>query len=40
MIPDFEEDEFWGEFGNRLRVFGTEERVWRVGEWPTKESED
>ncbi|OAL48173.1 CAF1-domain-containing protein [Pyrenochaeta sp. DS3sAY3a] len=32
MIPGFD-DEFWNEFGNRLRVFGTREGMFRVGEW-------
>ncbi len=27
---------FWREFGNKLRVSGTEERVWRVGKWLNK----
>lgn len=32
MIPGFD-DSFWQEFGNKLRVFGTEERVWGCGAW-------
>lgn len=36
MIPGFE-DSFWHDFGNRLRVFGTEEREMRIASWPGKE---
>ncbi|KAH8702918.1 ribonuclease H-like domain-containing protein [Phaeosphaeriaceae sp. PMI808] len=32
MIPGFDTS-FWGEFGNVLRVFGTEEGVWRIRGW-------
>ncbi|KAH6625807.1 ribonuclease H-like domain-containing protein [Boeremia exigua] len=31
-IPDFD-DQFWHGFGNRLRVFGTEEREVHIAEW-------
>ncbi|KAF3037475.1 hypothetical protein E8E12_003597 [Didymella heteroderae] len=33
MIPEFG-DTFWRQFGNRLRVFGTEEREMRIAGWP------
>ena len=33
MIPRFD-DEFWATFGNRLRVFGTQEREMRIADWP------
>ena len=34
MIPKLETDSvFWREFGNTLRVFGTEEAVLRIAEW-------
>lgn len=34
MIPKLEGDEgFWREFGNTLRVFGTEEAVLRIADW-------
>lgn len=36
MIPEFE-DSFWHEFGNKLRVFGTEEREMRIAPWPSKD---
>ena len=32
LIPAFDH-KFWGEFGNTLRVFGTEEGVWSIAEW-------
>ncbi|KAI8942045.1 hypothetical protein NX059_000149 [Plenodomus lindquistii] len=32
MIPAFD-DAFWGEFGNKLRVFGTEEAVLDIAPW-------
>ncbi|KAF2686406.1 CAF1-domain-containing protein [Lentithecium fluviatile CBS 122367] len=32
LIPAFDA-EFWGEFGNTLRIFGTQEGVLRVGGW-------
>ncbi|KAG9198722.1 hypothetical protein G6514_009672 [Epicoccum nigrum] len=35
MIPGFD-DEFWQQFGNRLRVFGTAEREMRIASWPTE----
>ena len=34
MIPTFD-DRFWDKFGNKLRVFGTEEREMRIAEWPS-----
>jgi poly(A)-specific ribonuclease len=34
LIPAFDH-EFWSEFGNTLRVFGTEEGVWSIANWPT-----
>jgi poly(A)-specific ribonuclease len=33
LMPKFEDGVFWGEFGNTLRVFGTEEGVVRIAEW-------
>ncbi|KAJ4369424.1 hypothetical protein N0V86_009256 [Didymella sp. IMI 355093] len=36
MVPDFGA-KFWHEFGNRLRVFGTEEREMRIASWPEQE---
>jgi poly(A)-specific ribonuclease len=36
MVPDFGA-KFWNEFGNRLRVFGTEEREMRIASWPEQE---
>ncbi|KAH7117803.1 ribonuclease H-like domain-containing protein [Dendryphion nanum] len=35
MMPDFDSD-FWRKFGNRLRIFGTQETVLNVGKWPMK----
>jgi poly(A)-specific ribonuclease len=35
MMPDFNSD-FWHSFGNRLRVFGTQELVLQVAEWEGK----
>jgi poly(A)-specific ribonuclease len=32
MMPKFD-DEFWAEFGNTLRVFGTEEKLLRIAKW-------
>jgi poly(A)-specific ribonuclease len=32
LMPKFDEP-FWGEFGNTLRVFGTEETVLKIAEW-------
>lgn len=32
LIPHFD-SKFWSEFGNTLRVFGTEEAVWRIAGW-------
>jgi poly(A)-specific ribonuclease len=32
MIPKFD-DEFWAKFGNRLRIFGTQESVLQIAEW-------
>jgi poly(A)-specific ribonuclease len=32
LIPKFD-DAFWSEFGNTLRVFGTEEAVLKIAEW-------
>jgi poly(A)-specific ribonuclease len=38
LIPALEgESVFWKEFGNVLRVFGTEEGVLRIADWPGKE---
>ncbi|KAJ4336295.1 hypothetical protein N0V95_008642 [Ascochyta clinopodiicola] len=33
LIPPFD-DAFWTTFGNKLRVFGTEEREMRIAGWP------
>jgi poly(A)-specific ribonuclease len=33
-IPDFGDMEFWGKFGNRVRVFGTVEREVGIATWP------
>lgn len=33
MIPAFDQT-FWKDFGNKLRVFGTEEREMRIASWP------
>jgi poly(A)-specific ribonuclease len=35
LIPGFD-DTFWDEFGNRLRVFGTQEAVLKVAGWDRK----
>lgn len=32
LIPHFD-SKFWAEFGNTLRVFGTEEAVWKIATW-------
>lgn len=32
LMPAFDND-FWGEFGNTLRVFGTQEGVFKIEEW-------
>jgi poly(A)-specific ribonuclease len=32
LIPHFD-SKFWSEFGNTLRVFGTEEAVWKIANW-------
>ena len=37
MIPEFGAT-FWTQFGNKLRVFGTEEREMRIASWPNQES--
>ncbi|KAF2105920.1 ribonuclease H-like domain-containing protein [Lophiotrema nucula] len=36
LMPDFGVDgeAFWKEFGNRVRTFGTEEKVMKISEWP------
>lgn len=33
-IPEFGDD-FWATFGNKLRVFGTQEREMRIASWPS-----
>jgi poly(A)-specific ribonuclease len=33
LIPGFDHSSFWSEFGNTLRVFGTEEAVLRIADW-------
>jgi poly(A)-specific ribonuclease len=33
LIPAFDDLQFWGEFGNTLRIYGTEERVLRIAAW-------
>jgi poly(A)-specific ribonuclease len=34
MIPKFDDSKFWDEYGNTLRVFGTQEAVLRIAkEW-------
>jgi poly(A)-specific ribonuclease len=33
LIPSFDDSTFWSEFGNTLRVFGTEEAVLRIADW-------
>ncbi|KAF2647293.1 CAF1-domain-containing protein [Lophiostoma macrostomum CBS 122681] len=34
LIPSFDDDsQFWNKFGNRLRIFGTEEKVLHIAEW-------
>ncbi|KZM21260.1 Poly(A)-specific ribonuclease [Ascochyta rabiei] len=35
LIPPFD-DAFWATFGNKLRVFGTEEREMRIAGWPKR----
>ncbi|CAI6337072.1 unnamed protein product [Periconia digitata] len=35
MIPSFHTS-FWTEFGNTLRVFGTDEKVLKIADWPEK----
>lgn len=35
LIPGFD-DAFWDEFGNKLRVFGTQEAVLRIAGWKDK----
>lgn len=32
LMPHFN-SKFWAEFGNTLRVFGTEEAVWKIATW-------
>jgi poly(A)-specific ribonuclease len=32
IMPNFD-NEFWAEFGNTLRVFGTEEKVLKIADW-------
>jgi poly(A)-specific ribonuclease len=36
MIPGFSA-QFWATFGNKLRVFGTEEREMRIASWPAQD---
>jgi len=34
MIPNLDGDSaFWKEFGNTLRVFGTQEAVMKIADW-------
>lgn len=33
FIPKLDDKRFWGEFGNKLRVFGTEEAVLKIANW-------
>jgi poly(A)-specific ribonuclease len=35
LMPAFD-SEFWQEFGNRLRIFGTEELSLKIADWPRK----
>jgi len=35
LMPAFD-SEFWQEFGNKLRIFGTEELSLKIAEWPKK----
>ena len=35
MIPPFD-SEFWQEFGNTLRIFGTQELLLKIADWPGK----
>jgi poly(A)-specific ribonuclease len=35
LMPAFD-SKFWQEFGNRLRIFGTEELSLKIAEWPRK----
>lgn len=38
IVPDFDVSEFWSKFGNRLRIFGTEETVLHIADWPLSEN--
>ena len=38
LIPAFDSD-FWDEFGNVLRVFGTQENVLRIADWKKQRSD-
>ncbi|KAF2798585.1 CAF1-domain-containing protein [Melanomma pulvis-pyrius CBS 109.77] len=33
LMPEFD-SEFWQEFGNKLRIFGTQELVLKIADWP------